>query len=306
MPLGGALAKIADSVASNRQDPKDIDAQQAAESRRLLGQMNLLIERGRLLLDERAMAATRQMVRPLPGTLGAVLYGNPSQPLILEKDWVSLLRSVAARDQLALHALHERVQGPVHALAERIAGSQQIAEQITLEVLCEVWREADRYEARNGTVLAWIMNLTRAAALAERGAQRARVASNSGLSPQERLARRLALETASKAMLPPRALWTEPAWEEVAPGISVKILATEPQKHLVSMFVRLKPRTDYPPHTHASVEELHLLDGELWIDDRQLRPGDFNRAEPGTSDHRVWSETGCTCVLTTGTRDILR
>jgi hypothetical protein len=53
------------------------------------------------------------------------------------------------------------------------------------------------------------------------------------------------------------------------------------------------------------VEELYLLDGELWIDHRKLYPGDYNRAEPGTSDMRVWSETGCTCVLITSTKDAL-
>ena len=30
------------------------------------------------------------------------------------------------------------------------------------------------------------------------------------------------------------------------------------------------------------------------------------QAEPGTGDKRVWSETGCTCVLITSTKDILR
>jgi hypothetical protein len=54
------------------------------------------------------------------------------------------------------------------------------------------------------------------------------------------------------------------------------------------------------------VEELHLLDGELWINDRKLYPGDYNRAEPGTTDKRVWSQTGCTCVLITSSRDELR
>jgi hypothetical protein len=56
---------------------------------------------------------------------------------------------------------------------------------------------------------------------------------------------------------------------------------------------------------HAEFEELHLLAGELWINDRKLYPGDFNRAEPGTSDRRVRSETGCTCFLTTSFRDVL-
>jgi anti-sigma factor ChrR (cupin superfamily) len=71
------------------------------------------------------------------------------------------------------------------------------------------------------------------------------------------------------------------------------------------MLVRLAPGVDNPPHTHAGVEELHLLHGQLWIDDRKLYPGDYNRAEPGTSDARVWSETGCTCVLVTSLRDRL-
>jgi hypothetical protein len=50
---------------------------------------------------------------------------------------------------------------------------------------------------------------------------------------------------------------------------------------------------------------LFLLDGELWIDDLKLYPGDYNRAEAGSSDKLVWSETGCTCVLITSTQDVL-
>ncbi len=121
-----------------------------------------------------------------------------------------------------------------------------------------------------------------------------------------RLAQRLAAETGTEPYIPASRVWMEPAWKEVAPGISVKLLATDAERDRVSMLVRLKPGTDYPPHIHAGVEELHLLQGELWIDDRKLFPGDYNRAEPGTADKRVWSETGCTCVLITSTRDVLR
>ena len=78
------------------------------------------------------------------------------------------------------------------------------------------------------------------------------------------------------------------------------------ERKRISMVVRLAPGAEYPPHEHAGVEELHLLDGELWIDERKLYPGDYNRADPGTADKRVWSETGCTCVLITSTRDMLR
>jgi anti-sigma factor ChrR (cupin superfamily) len=97
-----------------------------------------------------------------------------------------------------------------------------------------------------------------------------------------------------------------PEWEQVAPGIECKLLSTDDSSGCVSMLVRLDADVAYPSHCHAGVEELHLLDGELWIDSRKLYPGDYNRGEPGTGDQRVWSETGCTCVLITSLRDVLR
>jgi|SRR5436190_7934769 len=127
-----------------------------------------------------------------------------------------------------------------------------------------------------------------------------------GASLQSRLARRIADESGGELVPPPAAQWREPEWEEVAAGISCKILATDSARQLVSMLVRLAPGAEYPPHEHAGTEELHLLDGELWIDSRKLYPGDYNRAEVGTGDKRVWSETGCTCVLITSTADILK
>jgi anti-sigma factor ChrR (cupin superfamily) len=126
-------------------------------------------------------------------------------------------------------------------------------------------------------------------------------------SLKERLARRIAEAAGGQSGLErgPRDQWEEPEWTEVAPGIFCKLMATDAEAHRISMLVRLLPGVEYPPHTHAGVEELFLLDGELWIDDRKLYPGDYNRAEAGTGDKRVWSETGCTCVLITSTRDIL-
>jgi ChrR Cupin-like domain len=125
-------------------------------------------------------------------------------------------------------------------------------------------------------------------------------------SLQMRLALRIAEETGEQPVLPPAWQWVEPEWEQVAPGIECKLLATDTERQRVSMLVRLAPGANYPAHTHAGVEELHLLDGELWIDERKLFPGDYNYGAPGANDERVWSETGCTCVLITSSKDILR
>ena len=121
----------------------------------------------------------------------------------------------------------------------------------------------------------------------------------------DRLARRIAAETGHEPVSSPPRRRAQAEWEEAAPGISVKLLATDAENHRVTMLVRLAPGTDYPPHRHGGLEELHLLDGELMIDDRKLHPGDYSRAEAGSVDRRVWSETGCTCVLMTSPKDVL-
>jgi quercetin dioxygenase-like cupin family protein len=120
----------------------------------------------------------------------------------------------------------------------------------------------------------------------------------------DRLARRIAGETGQPA-LPEPTRPAEPEWEEAAPGITCKVLAMDTEKGRASMLVRLAPGAEYPPHTHAGVEELHMLDGELMVDDKKLLAGDYLRSEPGTTDHRVWTETGCTGVLLTSTLDAL-
>lgn len=120
-----------------------------------------------------------------------------------------------------------------------------------------------------------------------------------------RLANRIASEDGTQPFVPPLGSPGKPQWEEAAPGIHVKILARNTENDSVSMLVRLDPGTDYPGHTHAGTEELHLLHGILKVDERTLYPGDFIHNEAGSEDHRVWSETGCTCFLMTSTEDTL-
>jgi quercetin dioxygenase-like cupin family protein len=122
----------------------------------------------------------------------------------------------------------------------------------------------------------------------------------------DRLAKRIAAETGGQPLAEPAREWNDPEWDQVAPGISCKLLATDPDRSRVSMLVRLAPGTDYPPHRHGGVEELYLLEGVLIVDDRTLYPGDYIHAKVGSVDSLVRSETGCTCVLITSTRDELR
>jgi RNA polymerase sigma-70 factor, ECF subfamily len=98
-------------------------------------------------------------------TLGDVLYADKSKALISEQDWARLVQSVAAGDQLALHALYERAHRAVFTLIVRITSSRETAEELTLDVFYDVWRRASRYDPENGTVLGWIMNQARSRAI---------------------------------------------------------------------------------------------------------------------------------------------
>ena len=97
-------------------------------------------------------------------TLGDVLYAK-SKALVPEQDWAMLVQSIAAGDQLALHALYERAHRPVFTLIMRLTANRETAEELTVDVFYDVWRRASRYDAATGTVLGWIMNQARSRAI---------------------------------------------------------------------------------------------------------------------------------------------
>ncbi len=99
-----------------------------------------------------------------PATLGDVLYAGSKAP-VPEQDWATLVQSIAAGDQLALHALYQRAHRIVFTLIMRITANRETAEELTIDVFHDVWRSASRYDAANGTVLGWIMNQARSRAI---------------------------------------------------------------------------------------------------------------------------------------------
>lgn len=107
---------------------------------------------------------TKESKSNRPATLGDVLYAK-STPPVLEQEWATLVQSIAAGDQLALHALYERAHRPVFTLIMRITAHRETAEELTVDVFHDVWRRASHYDAANGTVLGWIMNQARSRAI---------------------------------------------------------------------------------------------------------------------------------------------
>jgi RNA polymerase sigma-70 factor (ECF subfamily) len=109
-------------------------------------------------------SATEINPQTTPMTLGDLLYAKSKYP-VSEQEWIVLVRSIAAGDQLALHALYEKAHRMVFTLAMRITANREAAEETTVDVFHDVWRRASGYDAANGTVMGWIMNQARSRAI---------------------------------------------------------------------------------------------------------------------------------------------
>ena len=71
----------------------------------------------------------------------------------------SLLERVADGDDDAFGALYDAVAPRVFGLAHRIVRQPQQAEEVTQEVLLEVWQRAARFDRTLGSASSWIMTL---------------------------------------------------------------------------------------------------------------------------------------------------
>jgi RNA polymerase sigma-70 factor (ECF subfamily) len=94
-----------------------------------------------------------------------VLYANKAQTRVSEKDWVELVRAIAAGDQRALHTLYAQTHRLVFTLSVRMTGNRETAEELTLDVFHDVWRRAPAYDPAGGSVVGWIMNQARSRAI---------------------------------------------------------------------------------------------------------------------------------------------
>lgn len=93
-----------------------------------------------------------------------------------EEEWGLLITQTAQGDQAALATLYDRSSPQVYGLIFKILGNREAAEEVTLDVYTQVWRQAHTFDETRGTPGGWLMMLARTraidrfrAGLAERG-----------------------------------------------------------------------------------------------------------------------------------------
>jgi RNA polymerase sigma-70 factor (ECF subfamily) len=101
--------------------------------------------------------------------------GQPAAPVL-----DVLLPRVARGDTEAFTAVCDQVSGAVYGLVRRIIKDQPQAEELTAEVLLEVWRSASRFSPAEGSGLEWVMTMARRRAVSRAAVDNARA---TGLVP---------------------------------------------------------------------------------------------------------------------------
>jgi RNA polymerase sigma-70 factor (ECF subfamily) len=77
----------------------------------------------------------------------------------------ALLERIGQGESEAFAALYDATSTRIHSLVLRILGNPADAEEVTLDVYMQAWRDAKRFDAGRGSVGAWLMTIARSRAL---------------------------------------------------------------------------------------------------------------------------------------------
>jgi len=87
------------------------------------------------------------------------------RPALDDAALVQLVRRIVYQDEAAFAALYRQLSGSVYALVLRITREIGSAEEVVEDVFWQLWRQAPRYDAERGTVVAWVRRIARSRAL---------------------------------------------------------------------------------------------------------------------------------------------
>lgn len=82
-----------------------------------------------------------------------------------DQEWTQLIALTAQGDQAALATLYDRTSPQVFGLVLKILNNREAAEEVTLDVYTQVWRQAHTYDRTRGAPGAWLMMLARTRAI---------------------------------------------------------------------------------------------------------------------------------------------
>ena len=86
-------------------------------------------------------------------------------PTLDDTQLAALVERVCDQHEPSLARLYEATSGRVHGLVLRMVRVGALAEEVVEDVFWQVWREAPRFDAERGRVLAWLLAIARSRAI---------------------------------------------------------------------------------------------------------------------------------------------
>jgi len=96
-----------------------------------------------------------------------------------------LVTRVAKGDERAFLALYDRHSGHVYALALRMLRDPMLAEEVTQDSFLKLWSRARSFVAGRGTLIVWLLAITRHTALDRLRLENRRPTLSNGQDPEE-------------------------------------------------------------------------------------------------------------------------
>ncbi len=89
----------------------------------------------------------------------------------------------------------------------------------------------------------------------------------------------------------------EGEWLNMYPGVFCKTLFLEPSNGYVTTLMKLEPGARLPNHHHRGAEQCMVISGEIEMNDRHYKAGDFTVALAGSDHIDLISKTGGMVLL---------
>lgn len=96
-------------------------------------------------------------------------------------------------------------------------------------------------------------------------------------------------------------------WERMGvPGLEVRTLSVDRERHTATLHVRFTAGAVYPAHQHSGPEDCYVLSGEILVQGQHLSSGDYHHAAAGSRHDPLVAITAGEVLLVVAADDYLR
>lgn len=82
-----------------------------------------------------------------------------------DRELIGLIGRTAQGDEAALGTLYDKTGSQVYGLAFRVLNDSTMAEEVTMDVFMQVWKQAGQFDQGRGNPMVWLTVLTRSRAI---------------------------------------------------------------------------------------------------------------------------------------------